>query len=55
MNAAVLVKLDVDGEAINVVEVKNATGTDSLADTLDEAIAELIVVRDALRKMAVAP
>ena len=46
----VLVKLYVDEESLNEVEVEGLPGMNTQADTIDAAIESLIVVRDILRK-----
>jgi len=47
---AVLVRLYVDEESLNEVEVEGLPGRNTQADTIDAAIESLIVVRDILRK-----
>jgi len=46
----VLVRLYVDEESLNEVEVESLPGRNTQADTIDAAIESLIVVRDILRK-----
>jgi len=46
----VLVRLYVDEESLNEVEVEGLPGRNTQADTIDAAIESLIVVRDVLRK-----
>jgi hypothetical protein len=54
VEGVVLVKLNIDSDYCSEVEVEHRRGrhSESEADTIDAAIAHLIVVRDALRKMA---
>jgi len=50
LGGVVLVRLYVDEESLNEVEVEGIPGRNTQADTIDAAIESLIVVRDVLRK-----
>ena len=50
LGGVVLVRLEVDVEPLNEVEVQCLPGRSTTADTIDAAIESLIVVRDILRK-----